>query len=334
MLSRGLATGPELLELAARHGGCASNALRDPRYRVFVFNHLEAAIAYRATLGCAVAIGDPVTRASSLPSVEEAFRAECAASRRAVAYAGASPQFTQVCVARDYAALEFAEELICDPCRDPQAGGGGRELRKKVQRAAREGVIVEEYRRDGLPDPAIESALEETVAHWRAARRGPQSYIAHVTLFETSFGRRWFRARTRARTVGVLVLTAIRDGWLIEHLIARPDAPAGTTETLASHALAQLGAEGCHHASFGISPRASLGAAVNLTSTQSLVARKVFAAADHFLHLSMRSRYRRKFQPSACVPAYLLFHPARLGPREVLALSCAFNVSLSWRPHP
>ena len=54
-----------------------------------------------------------------------------------------------------------------------------------------------------------------------------------------------------------------------------------------------------------------------------------FNAAGRVFHLDARSRYRRKFQVSRTDPSFLLFDPPRLGLRETVGISRAFNVSLA-----
>src|SRR5262249_20299456 len=131
--------------LVVQLGGPVAHALLDWRYLVFRAPDVEGAVGYRESWGCAVALGDPVCCAADLPLLAARFREHCAAHRRDTVYAGGSARLSAVVCRQGGAAVQFGETLIFDPRRDPQAGSRGRELRKKVARARREGVVVQEY---------------------------------------------------------------------------------------------------------------------------------------------------------------------------------------------
>jgi lysylphosphatidylglycerol synthetase-like protein (DUF2156 family) len=308
--------------LGMRYGGCSSNVVRDPSCPLFSHAEIEGVIAYRSSLGCVVGIGDPICAPDEMAALERAFRAQ----RRNVIYSAASESFTALCLKEGYAAVEFAEDLVIDPRLDPQRGRDGRELRKKLRRADGCGVRVQEYRSQ---EPALERAMEAVAAEWLSARRGLQSYVTPVSLFDLRDGRRWFVARAWGRVVGVLSTVAMRGGWLVDHLLAAPAAPPGTSESLMTHCLAVLGDEGCTQLSFGASPLPELGRIEALGLTGVAIARAVYRTAARWMSLHARSRYRLKFQPVHRHGLFLLFHPARVGLREVVSLMVAFNVS--WR---
>ncbi len=327
---RETAEDPSVPDLVVRYGGPVANGLLDSRCLVFRTHEVRGVIGYRESWGCAVALGDPVCAPHDVPRMAASFRAECARRGMSTVYAAASAEFAAVLSARGGAALEFGTTSVVDPRRDPQSGARGRELRKKVARASREGVVTHEYRPDRAGrDLALERALEDVVARWLRARRGPQIYVARVRLFEPRFaGRRWWYARAGEHVVGVLTLLRMesRGGYLFEHLLAAPGAPIGTTELLAAGALATLAAEGCRFATFGPAPSRELGAARNLGSGSESLARAVFSSASEVFHFDGRSRYQRKFQPERVEPSFLVFDPPRLGVRDVVGLIRAFNV--------
>jgi lysylphosphatidylglycerol synthetase-like protein (DUF2156 family) len=287
-------------------------------------------IPYRKSLRCLVAIGDPVCDERHADQLAESFRLSCARRGWSTVFAAVSERFAERCVARGYAAVEFGEEHIIDPRRDAAAGAAGRELRKKLNRAQRAGVTVDEY----VPyDAVVEASMEAVAREWLSARRGMQVFVSPLYLFAERGGRRWFHAQREGVPVGVLTLVRLDrlDGWLIEHLLATPHAPQGTTELLVTTALAALGEEGCGYATFGPAVLPRLGRLQGLRRASEAIGRAVFDAAGRILHIESLARFRQKFQPLRAEGSHLLFHPPRIGLCETTGLLRAFNVSLKWR---
>jgi lysylphosphatidylglycerol synthetase-like protein (DUF2156 family) len=318
-------------ELVVQYGSAVSSALLDPACTIFRSPGIRGVIGYRVGLGCAVALGEPVCAPEDVSRLADAFRDFCKARGWHTTYAVAGPAFKEIAVAKGYAAVEFGEELILDPQRDPEAGSKGRELRKKVNHAKRDGLGVLEHDPAAGRDARLEGAMENVAKAWLEGRSGPQIFLAKVRLFADPEGKRWFYAKQGDEVVGVLTMLRLesRDGWLLDHLLATPDAPIGTTEILVTAGLAALRQEGCRFATFGAAPAAQLGVIENLSPFSETVARSVFNAAGRVFHLDARSRYRRKFQVSRTDPSFLLFDPPRLGLRETVGISRAFNVSLA-----
>lgn len=308
-----------------------STALLDPSCEIFRAEGIDGAIGYRSRFGCAVSIGDPVCAEEDKPRLAQAFLESCRARRVHTAYAVASPSFAHWAASHGYAALCFGEELSFDPRRDPAAGAAGRELRKKLLRAAREGIEVREYR-PRRRDLRAEREMEEVARSWLGARRGPQVYVVPVRLFAEREGRRWFCARREGRAVGVLSTMRLeaRGGYLFDHHLVTSDAPIGASESLIAEALRTFGREGCQWATFGPAPANELGAIFGLSQPQERLARSVFRALGQGLHFESRNRYRRKFQVAGSQPSYLLTSPPGLGPREIGGFVHAFNASLAW----
>ncbi len=317
--------------LLLHYGGPTSNALLDPRYRAYRAADMEGVVPYRWTRRCAVAVGDPVCTVAEMPRLAARFRDDCAASGRSTVFAACSERLAETVCGWGGAAVQFGETLIFDPRRDVQSGARGREVRKKVRRATREGAVLHEYRPDRSGrEPGLERALERVAVEWARARRGPQVYIARVRLFEPEVrGRRWFYARVGERVVGVLALLrmAAHEGYLLEHLVQAPGSPVGTTELLVAQCFGVLAAEGCRFATFGPVPTAELGATTNFGRLSESFARALFAQASRRFHLEGRARYQRKFQAVRVEPAYLGFDPPRVEPSVAFGVLRAFNVS-------
>jgi lysylphosphatidylglycerol synthetase-like protein (DUF2156 family) len=316
-------------DLVQRFGCSVSHVLSDPSCLRFWASDVVGVIPYRQGIRCAVGIGDPVCPPGAAGRLAERFRESLARRRLSTVFAVASERFARFCIDVGFSGIEFAEELILDPRRDPSAGSRGRELRKNLYRAQRSGLVVEELRER---DPALEWAIERAAHSWLAGRRGAQAFISPILLFTERRGRRWFYARSGRRVIGVLSLVRLdaRDGWVFEHLLPARDAPTGTSETLVTHALETLGLEGCRYATFGPSPLGRLGKMHRVGWVGHSISRAFFDAAARLLHFDAVSHFRKKFSPSHSEPRFLLFHPPRLGVCEATSLLRAFNVSLKW----
>jgi lysylphosphatidylglycerol synthetase-like protein (DUF2156 family) len=320
---------PDCTELLRSFGCSVSHVLFDPGVFRFFAPTLDGVIAYRTGIRCGVGIGDPICPGCDVERLRRRFEAACVRRGWSTVFAAASESFTHACVDAGYAAIEFAEDLIFDPRRDPLAGGAGRELRKNLNRAARARLAVAEHR--GC-DPGRERELDAVAHAWLASRHGPQAYISGIHLFSERRFRRWFYAHCDGEAMGVLSLVRVdaRAGWVFEHLISRVDAPAGTSESLVVAALHTLGDEGCSWVTFGPSPLPRLGRMRGVGHYGQTVGRAFFDAAARFLHFDSVAHYRRKFQCVGVEPRWLLFHPPRVGIRQATALMRAFNVSWKW----
>jgi lysylphosphatidylglycerol synthetase-like protein (DUF2156 family) len=326
------ALGRAASSLVVQYGGPVSNALLDPRYEAYRTAEVEGVVPYRDSWRCNVAVGDPVCAAPAMPRLAARFRDHCASRGRSTVFAACSERIAEAVCGWGGAAVEFGETLIFDPHLDPQSGRRGREVRKKVRRASREGAVLHEYRPEQTGrEPALERALEEVVAAWLGARKGPQVYISRVHLFEPDVGgRRWFYGLAGGRVVGVLALLplAARGGYLLEHLLAAPASPVGTTELLVTECFAVLAAEGCRFATFGPVPAQRLGSARNFGHLSESFARILFAEASRRFLLGGRAHFQRKFQVAHVEPAFVAFDPPRVDLCSALGLVRAFNVSL------
>jgi lysylphosphatidylglycerol synthetase-like protein (DUF2156 family) len=312
-------------EVVQRFGSSISHVLDDPSCQRFVVPALRGLIAYRDVGRAAVAFGDPMGAPNVALPMLERFRNFNTARGRSTVVAVASPSLAMECGADGWGAVECGEELIFDPRHDPTAGPAGRELRKKVRRASADGVEVDEY----LGPP--QNPEQEAAAHaWLSKRQGLQVYVAPVALLGPDRRRRRFVARRKGQVVGLLQLCRLEAhrGWTIEHLLAVPGAPPGTSEVLVTRMFVVLGQEGCTFVTFGPSPPEHVGQIRGLAWPWQLVGWAVLALARRAFVFDGILHYRRKFGPCAVEPRYLLVHPPRLGITQLIGLVGAFHISV------
>lgn len=317
-----------LPEAIRRWGNSTSITLLDPSVQIFTVPHIQGAIGYKVSAGCAVVFGDPVCDVKHIPELALAFQDFCAKQELRVVYATVSKRFADWAMGNiSGAKVQVAEELVVDPKNDPSIGQEGRMLRKKIKHSISEGVIVQEYIGQ---DSEIEASIEQVGKDWLRGRKGPQIFLAHVHLFEERLGKRWFYARQHGKIVGALLLSQLeaREGWVLYLLMAAPEAANGTSENLVMHAIEKLRAEGCRYLSLGDTPAEKMGEITGLGAISSWIARNGFNASKKFFGLDGRRIYWKKYLPES-KPSYLLFSQSKIGLREIVSLLRAMNVSLN-----
>lgn len=307
----------EVIDYIKRWGGSASDALFDPSCRLFSIPHLDGIIGYRKKSGCAVIMGDPACSLSDRPHLTQAFYNYCEARKMKILYVAASKEFKEWTLQNTCkASIEVGEVILLDPQADLKKGGPGSLLRRTVRHAANKGVTVHEYL---LKDPKLEQEMEELGKRWVKARKGIQTYLSHIDLFNERLGRRWFYAKQNERLIGVIMLNQIQNGWLLNHSITFRDSPRGTSELLLTTAFEKLRQEGCRHFIAGIVPKKEPGEITGVGPIFKWFINKSFKFAMHFFRLEERRRYWNKFQPKT-ESSYVLFINSSLGCKEIYAL--------------
>lgn len=317
----------EVAEQVRKWGGSTSIALLDPACKIFKMPDIEGVIGYKTGKNCVVALGDPVCNPSHILPLVSGFHDFCREQGLGVVYAAASERFAKwamknVCLSW----VQVGEELILDPHKDPLEGAKGRKVRNKISHCQHAGVAVSEYL---FTDKQLERKIESVSSEWLKAKKGPQIYLANVNLFESKTGKRWFYAHKGNEVVGALLLNQleIHQGWLINLLMATPNAPSGTSEMLVIKLLEVLRQEGCTYVSFGGATGNKLGEIVGLGKCSQCIAHLGFQLAKWIFPLDARQAYWKKFHPTS-EKSYLLFSKPHFGLSEILSVMKAMNVSL------
>jgi lysylphosphatidylglycerol synthetase-like protein (DUF2156 family) len=317
----------EIANYVKRWGSSASIALLDPTCSIFKTSNVDGLIGYQTKGKLAFVTGDPVCDASAQENLSKAFEDFCSEKKLTVVYTQISENFAN----NEYqkhkgALLEVGYDLYVDPRNDPTIGNDSRMLRKKVHRAQNEGVKFHEYRGD---DPTIEKSMEEAKSAWLKGRKGPQIFLSHVYLFTNRIAKRWFYATKGDKIVGVIMLNRLdaKSGWLINFLMATPDAPVGTTEFLVVSLLEALRREDCSYLAFGVTPSPKINKIIGLNKFSSWLARAAFKGTKWFFHLDNRRIFWEKFKPKGD-KSHVLFIKQDIGLKDVFSYLKALNARL------
>jgi len=318
-----------IVDTVRRFGTSMSDAVLDPVCKIFTLRGLEGLIGYRIESSYAIVYGDPVCDPSLWQSFVPAFHHYCQEQNLRIIYLAATEHFSKWAVDHlSVALVEFGEELVLDPRSDPktQHGENGHVIRRKVKHALKEGFTVSEYLSG---DEELENAIDQVGAAWLQSRHGPQIHVAHVHLFKDPLGKRWFYASQGEAIIGVVQISRMKaqNGWLLSHLMHRPEEPQGIPELLIISVLETLAREDCPFISFGAVTTNELGKITGLGQVSSWLARKVFNTVTSLFHLGARKKFWAKFNPQN-EPLYIMFSHPRIGFGEVSALMRALNVHL------
>lgn len=289
----------------------------------------EGFIGYRVENSHAIVFGEPVASEETKPLLAKAFQDFCASKNWGVVYTMISKEFAEWTFHHQSASIiEWGKNFILDPAQNPtkNKGSNGVLVRKKVKHALRDQVLIHEYQGN---DPLIEKSLSDVASEWLERRRGPQIYLAHVTLFEDRLGKRWFYAEQNGRLIGILVLNELQEkkGWLLNNVMLLQNAPNGTSELLIVSALETLEKENCHYVVAGPVTTTALGEMKGINRTLSELIRLVFKGAKMIFHLEGYETYWIKFNPQL-EPSYLSFPEKNISFSSIKALITAYNMNM------
>jgi len=218
-----------------------------------------------------------------------------------------------------YGVLKIGEQPFFDlrswhtPRGDP-----GKRLRWVLNKAHRAGVETRAY------GPRDRNDVERLVAAWQdGLGRGAASSFLRASPLAQLEDKRLFLAKTAGRLEALVSCSSVpaADGWLLEDLIRRPDAPMGATEAAVVHALRSLAADGAASAWLDLAPLR--GFETQLDRRARLIFRGVgplvrfFDARYHFRALTT---YLDKFEPTGWTPRYVALKPFLPTPSLVRAL--------------
>ncbi len=315
--------------------GCSvSEAVLDAEFNYFVVPHIQGFIGYRIKLGYAVVIGDPICEQSKMEELAIAFQQFCDKEQLKVIYMIASKSFAKWAVDNSGGALiEVGDELILNPQIDNKEGPKAYKLRNKINHAIKEGIEVHEYLDR---DEKIEQSINQTAEQWLTKRHGPQIYLGPIDFFGNRISKRWFYATQGNTIVGAALLSRLdqRNGYLLKHLIAIPNASRGTSEFIVSSLLETLKKEHCDFVTYGIIPPTHLGETLGLGKLSKYMLKIIFQVFKWTFQLEQRKQYWQQFHPTT-EPLYLVFTNPSPVITNLRAAMQALNIDLSgksWTP--
>jgi phosphatidylglycerol lysyltransferase len=303
-------------------------------------------LAYRASHGIALMLGDPIGPREEQAPLLQAFLAFCHKQDWQLAIYQASAQTLELFAREEIHAVKVGEEAIIDLAEFTLQGKIGAPVRHSLARATRGGISIHCWHGEELPDQAL-TGMKRVTSAWLAA---------HHTYSQMGFSMGRFPAdwSPNLLTGAALGLDgAIQafvtwtplyagDGWTLDNMRRTRDTVPGTMEYLIAASMEWAQARGYRYMSLSLAPLAGLSeelkelkAAPSARWRISPSARLLQRSAA-YLHRrglllgNYRSLYffKQKFQP-AWEPRYLVVEDISTLPRVLIALAAVHG--MSWR---
>jgi phosphatidylglycerol lysyltransferase len=331
-----------------RRYGCRSLAhyTLGPTLSYFWSESGRSFLAYRATHGIAVVLGDPIGPQEELAPLLQAFLTFCHTQDWGLAVYQASPQALELFARADIHAIKVGEEAIVDIAEFTLQGKIGAPVRHSVARARRGGISIRSWQGEVVPEP-IFSGMKRIGSAWLRA---------HHTHSQMGFSMGRFPADWSPDLLTVAALgpddevqafvtwTPLYggDGWTLDNMRRAWETVPGTMEYLIAASVEWAQARGYRHMSLSLAPLASpsdelsdLTAAVSpprrwrISSSARLLQRSAAYLHRRGLLLgNYRSLYffKRKFHP-VWEPRYLVVEDVSALPRVLIALAVVHGMS-------
>ena len=310
-------------------GSAISIALLDPTCNIFTTPIHNGIIGYRSISKYVIVFGDPVCPQEAIGGLTSEFHIFCSQNNKKIVYVATSEKFKQwMLQTHCNSSIEWGVHVTLNPKINvlEKTGRRASTLRNKFNQAARNGMVFKEYHN---PDLKIEEEMQKVHTAWLRNRKGAQIYLYPVDLFNDRHCKRWFYTKYNNEIVGVLMLNRIdaHNGWALNILMIKPNAPAITSEFLILSVLELLRKENCAHFSIGVVPLNQLEEIEGLGSVSQWFARAIYKIAKKLFNLEDRHRYWRKFSPSTQRTFVLLSHPT-IKFSEIIGIINALNAKI------
>jgi len=268
----------------------------------------DGAVAYLERNGVAVVWGDPLAADGTGSLVLGEATAALRRRKLRVCLLLVGAETAALALVRGYSVLKVGEQpfFSLGDWRTPR-GDPGKHLRWCLNKAARAGVTVRPYEADD------EEPVRAALAAWESglARPAASSFLRSSPLTHAG-EKRLFVARCNGRVEALVACTPVpaENGWFLEDLVRRPDAPMGATEAVVVEALGALAAEGAERAWMDVAPLR--GSEQQLDGRARVLFRAAAPAISFFdsrYRFRTLTRYLDKFQPSEWTPRYVALNP-------------------------
>ena len=294
-----------------------------PETRIWSCPETEGAVSYNEFGKVRLVTGDPLTSAEKLADVADSFLRASRARGRIVGFMPATQRFARLSRRVGLRAIKVGAAPYFDLATWAPRGDRAKKARAGVNQARRAGVRV------AVVDKVDEKLIRETSCvckSWLTTRRSALKFgwLFSVDLFEHKERKKYFTARDASgKLVGFLAASPIpaRDGWYLEDVLRRPDAPNGTTDLLVVEVLELLRRDGAKLATLGTAPMAREGPTdpdVDSGLLLSTFVRIVAASFSIFYNFDGVRRFKAKFAPTWWESEYILLSQNLTAPPRVL----------------
>jgi len=317
-------------QLVMRHGwNATAYQILNPGIHYWFDPVTDAVVGFAREPGWWVIAGAPVCALADLKEVVARLESAAALEGCRVVYVCAAERMRQlVSDWGSHATATLGAEPIWAPSDWVKRMPGLKSFRAQLNRAKNKHVVIEPV---ALPmSPELCDDLHDCLRDWLTHRPLPplRFLVEPNTIDGVLADRRLWVARQRDRVVAYLLASPVpaRQGYLIEQIARRPDAPNGTTELIIDTAIRAMAAEQCNYVTLGMVVLSSTVRPLMDENPRWLRGLFHFARAHgrRFYNFAGLERFREKLQPDEWEPLYLITNTPRFAMRGLYAAGAAF----------
>jgi phosphatidylglycerol lysyltransferase len=222
-------------------------------------------VAYRVTLGVALALGDPIGPLEEREQVLRAFVAYCRKQDWQVALYQTTPGVTQLCRRFGLHAYKIGEDAIVDITRFTLQGRVGAPVRHAVARARRGGLTVRIFQGEALPE-VVFAGMKRISAAWLHTQKATVQFGYSMGRFPIDWSPELLTAVALGPDGAVQAYVTwtplyAGNGWSLDNMRRGRGTEPGAIELLVAECIAWARQHGFTRVTVGLVPLAGLGAA-------------------------------------------------------------------------
>lgn len=273
-----------------------------------------------------VTAGEPVSPASALERAQRAFEADAARHGEGVIWFGVERLDR---LAGDRARLVIGAQPVWAPSGWDAMVAASASVRAQRNRALNKQVEVQEWPSGRVTQsPEVHAILSA----WLSTRGlPPLGFLTDPLVLDHLGDRRVWVATRASQPIAYAVLAPIpaREGWLVEWLVRRREAPNGTAAMLLDTAVRTVADEGARYVTLGLVPLARHAPPTHgLSSTVRATLRWARAHGRRFYDFEGLERFKAKFRPDRWDPVWLLTTEPQVTLFTLYAVAGAFSRDL------
>lgn len=314
----------ELADIVAKHGNSSSTAwLETDRYRTWrptkeikqssfppIQGYLEAS-DYIFAWGNPI-VSDPAALKPTIEAFIDWVKSKkakpvfCCVNSDVDEILASMGWATVSCINEDIVDAEHVYELTHENAETSDDGNAGmvKDMKKNLRRADKADIKVEEIKGDMWTDE-VKKEIDDGVAAWKKNRSGLQLAATDFLPWLDFEHRRYWLARHEGKAVGIIIISPVRDQFVIKNAVSFPKAPKGTSEQLIHQALIDLRNErsengdnpdvGDISVTFSISAASTLKPTKNISGWKFTWLNKTYTNVSSSAGLVNRGDFRSKF---------------------------------------
>ncbi|KAK2595922.1 aspartate--tRNA ligase dps1 [Conoideocrella luteorostrata] len=277
---------PPIEKLIANYGDASNTSWLDERFQIW--RHTTgAAIGYVKQEKFAMITGDPLCDKSQYKDVCAAFvKFVLSELKLTPVWMLVSYEIQKILAQQmNWRTLSCTEEQRVDANKHHNLNGGG----PKARRVEREGVKIHEVK----PDADFIKRADESIASWKATRKGKQVHLTEVRPWVDTEHRRYYAAEKDGKVLAMVVLAKLspKHGWQVKWALDFPGSVNGAIEVLIEYTLSSVTGQ----VTFGVGVSEKLTPGNHLHGIRAKFLATTYASIVDSLGLRRKAGFRSKF---------------------------------------